>query len=118
MAEAKLTTDVAAADSISDCNTDANAKPDDAFWTAADGFINLANEQNKAIDRSTVAAGFLYAAARFNAFVIASQCGSKQEFETEKAAAIDYFVNQYKIGLTENIADYTANFDQYINDQA
>ena len=114
MADAKLAASVAAPDTA----IDANAKPDDAFWTVADGFINLANEQNKTIDRSTVAAGFLYAAARFNAFVIASQCGDKQAFEIEKAAAIDYFVNQYKIGLTENIADYSANFDQYINDQA
>ena len=114
MADSKLAADVAAAD-IQTSNAD--AKPDEAFWTAADGFINLANEQYKSIDRSTVAAGFLYAAARFNAFVIASQCGDKQAFETEKAAAIDYFVNQYKIGLTENIADYSANFDQYINDK-
>ena len=114
MADSKLAADVAA---VAIQTSNADAKPDEAFWTAADGFINLANEQNKTIDRSTVAAGFLYAAARFNAFVIASQCGNKQAFETEKAAAIEYFVNQYKIGLTENIADYSANFDQYINDQ-
>ena len=115
MADSKLAADVAA---VAIQTSNADAKPDEAFWTAADGFINLANEQNKTIDRSTVAAGFLYAAARFNAFVIASQCGNKQAFETEKAAAIEYFVNQYKIGLTENIADYSANFDQYINDQS
>ena len=114
MADSKLAVDVAA---VATQTSNADAKPDEAFWTAADSFINLANEQNKAIDRSTVAAGFLYAAARFNAFVIASQCGDKKAFETEKAAAIDYFVNQYKIGLTENIADYSANFDQYINDK-
>ena len=114
MADSKLAADVAA---VAIQTSNADSKPDDAFWTAADGFINLANEQNKTIDRSTVAAGFLYAAARFNAFVIASQCGEKQAFETEKAAAIDYFVNQYKIGLTENIADYSANFDQYIKDK-
>ena len=114
MADSKLAADVAA---VAIQTSNADAKPDEAFWTAADGFINLANEQNKAIDRSTVAAGFLYAAARFNAFVIASQCGNKQAFETEKPAAIEYFVNQYKIGLTENIADYSANFDQYINDK-
>ena len=115
MADSKLAADVAA---VAIQTSNADAKPDEAFWTAADGFINLANEQNKTIDRTTVAAGFLYAAARFNAFVIASQCGNKQAFETEKAAAIEYFVNQYKIGLTENIADYSANFDQYINDQS
>ena len=114
MADSKLAADEAA---VAKPTSNADAKPDEAFWTVADGFINLANEQNKTIDRGTVAAGFLYAAARFNAFVIASQCGDKQAFETEKAAAIDYFVNQYKIGLTENIADYSTNFDQYINDQ-
>ena len=114
MADSKLAADAAA---VAKPTSNADAKPDEAFWTVADGFINLANEQNKTIDRGTVAAGFLYAAARFNAFVIASQCGDKQAFETEKAAAIDYFVNQYKIGLTENIADYSTNFDQYINDQ-
>jgi hypothetical protein len=93
----------------------AEAKPDDAFWRVADTFIGSANEQASAVDCGVVSAGFAYASARFNAFVIASQCGSKQAFETEKAAAIDYFVSQYKLALTENVADYQANFDTYIN---
>jgi hypothetical protein len=93
----------------------AQAKPDDLFWVAADKFIGVANEQALEIDRSVVSAGFIYAAARFNSFVIASQCGSKEAFAAEKAAAIDYFVNQYKIALTENVNDYQANFDKYIN---
>ena len=96
----------------------AQARPDDAFWRVADTFIGSANEQAAEVDRSVVSAGFIYAAARFNSFVIASQCGSKEAFETEKAAAIDYFVNQYKIALTENVADYQANFDKYINNAA
>jgi Protein of unknown function (DUF3144) len=62
-----------------------------------------------------VSAGFAYASARFNAFVIASQCGTKENFETEKDAAIEYFVSQYKLALTENVADYSANFDKYIS---
>ena len=91
----------------------AQVKPDDAFWIAADKFIGVANEQASEIDRSIVSAGFIYAAARFNSF--ASQCGNKEAFEVEKVAAIDYFVNQYKIALTENVADYQVNFDKYIN---
>jgi len=93
----------------------AETKPDDAFWGVADTFIGLANEQAVEIDRGVVNAGFLYASARFNTFVIASQCGSKQAFEAEKQAAIDYFVNQYRIALTEHVADYQANFDTYIS---
>ena len=94
------------------------AKPDDAFWRVADTFIGVANEQAAEIDRGVVSAGFSYGAARFNTFVIASQCGNKDAFEAEKAAAIDYFVNQYRMALTEHIADYTANFDKYISKNA
>lgn len=96
-------------------SVNAQAKPDDAFWRVADTFIASANEQAAEVDRTVVSAGFSYASARFNAFVIASQCGSKEAFEAERSAAIDYFVSQYKLALTENVADYQANFDKYIN---
>ena len=106
---------------------DANAKPESqlqvekqsqpenqAFWKVADSFIAHANSQNDT-DRGIVSAGFAYSSARFNAFVIASQCGNKDAFEAEKDAAIEYFVTQYKLALTENVADYSANFDKYIS---
>ncbi len=94
---------------------DSQAKPEnEAFWRTADSFIAHANSQNDT-DRGVVSAGFSYASARFNAFVIASQCGTKENFETEKDAAIEYFVSQYKLALTENVADYSANFDKYIS---
>jgi hypothetical protein len=91
------------------------AKPDDAFWRVADSFIGHANELATEIDRGVVSAGFSYGAARFNTFVIASQCGNKEAFDAEKAAAIEYFVNQYRMALTEHIGDYSANFDKYIS---
>jgi hypothetical protein len=94
---------------------EANQKPEEsAFWRMADSFIGHANSQNDT-DRGVVSAGFSYASARFNAFVIASQCGTKENFEAEKDAAINYFVEQYKLALTENVADYSANFDKYIS---
>ena len=97
---------------------DAQAKPgNDAFWKVADSFIAHANSQNDT-DRGVVSAGFAYSSARFNAFVIASQCGTKEAFEAEKDAAVNYFVEQYKLALTENVADYSANFDKYISSNA
>ena len=94
---------------------DSQAKPENqAFWKTADSFIAHANAQNE-VDRGVVSAGFAYSSARFNAFVIASQCGNKEAFEAEKDAAINYFVEQYKLALTENVADYSANFDKYIS---
>ena len=94
------------------------AQPENqAFWKVADSFIAHANSQNDT-DRGVVSAGFAYSSARFNAFVIASQCGNKAAFEAEKDAAITYFVEQYKLALTENVADYSANFDKYISQQS
>jgi hypothetical protein len=94
---------------------DAQAKPEnELFWKTADSFIAHANSLNDT-DRGVVSAGFAYSSARFNAFVIASQCGNKEAFEAEKDAAVNYFVEQYKLALTENVADYSANFDKYIS---
>ena len=95
--------------------TDAQAQADAAFWRVADSFVAHANAQANDTDRGVVSAGFAYSSARFNAFVIASQCGNKEAFEAEKAKAIEYFVEQYKLALTENVADYSANFDKYIS---
>ena len=110
--------DEAKAKPESQVQPDKQVQPENqAFWKVADSFIAHANSQNDT-DRGVVSAGFAYSSARFNAFVIASQCGNKAAFEAEKDAAITYFVEQYKLALTENVADYSANFDKYISQQS
>lgn len=94
------------------------ADSDAAFWQVTDKFIAHANELAANNEVGVVNAGFLFASARFNTFLIASQCGNKETFEAEKAAALEYFVNQYKIALTEHMTDYQANFDKYISQTA
>lgn len=91
------------------------AKADDVFWQLADNFIGHANSLVPANELGAVNASFMFASARFNTFVIASQCGTKEAFEAEKAAALDYFVNQYKIALTEHMTEVQTNFDKYIS---
>jgi len=87
--------------------------PEEAFWRVADSFIAHANNQENT-ESGVIGAGFSYASARFNAFLIASQCSTKEAFLAEQASAVDYFVAQYRLALTENVADYTANFEKYI----
>ncbi len=94
-------------------NTAENQVP--AFLHIADKFIALANEQAQQKDLATASAGFLYANARFTAFLVASQCGNPEALEAEKNAAIEYFVNQYAQALTSNITDYQKNFSQYFS---
>lgn len=89
-------------------------KAEDVFWQLTDNFIGHANSLVPEHDVGVVNASMIFASARFNTFVIASQCGTKEAFETEKAAALDYFVNQYKIALTEHMTEVQTNFGKYI----
>jgi len=99
-------------------SSNAQANSEDAFWKLTDKFIGFANEQAKNNELGVVNSSFLFASARFNTFLIATQCGNKEAFGAEKSAALEYFVNQYKIALTEHMADYQAKFDTYISASA
>jgi len=96
-------------------SNNAQENSEEAFWKLTDKFIGFANEQAENNEIGVVNSSLLFASARFNTFLIATQCGNKEAFETEKVAALEYFVNQYKIALTEHMADYQAKFDTYIN---
>jgi hypothetical protein len=89
-------------------------KPDEQFWEFADSFIGLANEHCDQAHRSRVSATFLYAVARFNAFVVAASTRSKDQLIAEKEQAVRYFLGQYEKMLRENLADYENHYEKYI----
>lgn len=84
------------------------------FWSRADSFIDLANEQTQKFDDGKVSASFLYAAARYNAFVSASKTKDQNELIGLKESFTEYMLEQYRKALEENIDDYITNYDQYI----
>lgn len=84
------------------------------FWKLADSFIKLANEHYEKNGDGKVGYAMLYAAARFNAFIVATTAGDKTELATEKDPAADYFTEQYRKMFVENLEDYHSNFDQYL----
>ncbi|MCG6904518.1 MAG: DUF3144 domain-containing protein [Rhodobacter sp.] len=86
---------------------------DPAFFKRADAMISLANDQLEDADIGAVSASFLYAAARFNAFVSAANCETAQEMAASKSEMVDYFLDQYRTMITEHLEDYAANFDAY-----
>jgi hypothetical protein len=88
--------------------------PDKEFWNLADAFVALANQSCSAASRGKVSAAMLYAAARFNTFVVASTVKNKEEFTTQKKEAEAYFTAQFEKMLRENIGDYEANFAKYV----
>ena len=91
--------------------TDPNAEE---FWKIADSFIHLANKHYEKEGDGKVGYAMLYAAARFNAFIVATTAGGKQEIADERDQATDYFSEQYRKMFAENLADYEENFDKYV----
>jgi hypothetical protein len=53
----------------------------------------------------------MYAAARFNAFIVAKTTGSAQNMKLEKERALEYFTDQFRKMVESNLDDFAANFD-------
>ncbi|MCK9192653.1 MAG: DUF3144 domain-containing protein [Nevskia sp.] len=93
------------------------SKPlDPKFYSRADAFIHLANDQykNNDVGRGEVCASFMYGAARFNAWLSAREYESGAEMQDAKDATIESFVAQYRAMLADHFSDYIANFDKYM----
>lgn len=84
------------------------------FYDRADALIHLANAQLKEESIDKVSASTLYAAARFNAFTSATFYSSGEDMTKDMSEIIDYFVEQYRLMLEENLEDHAANFAKYI----
>jgi hypothetical protein len=89
-------------------------QPDQAFFDRADQIINLANEQLEVVNPGKVSASTLYAAARFNAWISATGWISGDELKAAKEETVDFFVEQYRAMLVENLDDYIDKFDAYM----
>lgn len=87
---------------------------DREFFKRTDAFIKVANELSQGNDLGKVSASLLYAAARFNAFIVASSAADKAEADRNKVQAIEYFTNQYRAMLIANMDDYIEKFDEYL----
>jgi hypothetical protein len=79
---------------------------DREFRQVVDRFIQLANEQVSTVKREHVSLALLYAAARFNSFVVASHAPSVEKFRTDRAKAFEFFTGEYHRMLEENLDDY------------
>lgn len=87
---------------------------DDEFWQITDDFIKLANDKCDTHKNGKVSTSILFSAARFNSFMYASTAKNLEDFQKDKALAIDYLTEQYKKVLTENLNDYEKNYSEYL----
>ena len=85
---------------------------DAEFRKLADAFIDLANRECDNNPPENVGLALLYAASRFNAFVVSLHAPDAGKFEEDKARARQYFVEEYGRMLDENLDDYEKVYDK------
>jgi hypothetical protein len=69
------------------------------FLDRVDQFINLANEIANSAGAGHASAALLFAAGRYNAFNFLAGGGT----ESDRPAAVEYFVNEYRKAFTSNL---------------
>ena len=94
------------------------AGPDQQFWDIADRIIGTANEQCDIASRTKVSAAMLFAAARFNTFVVAAAATSGQDLATRRDEIVRYLTEQYQAMLRDNLDEYAQNFARYVTPPA
>ena len=91
---------------------------DHDFFDRAHEHLRVANEQLGGVSQGQVSASMLYACARFNAWVSASNRESAKDLKGAYGETIEYFVAQYRKMLVKNLDDFVANFGEYMDPAA
>ena len=78
-----------------------------------DAFIDQANELAGHNSIENVGMAMLYAASRFNAFVVSEHASSEEAYAADVPKARAFFRSQYQQMLDENLADYQQVFQKY-----
>ncbi len=85
---------------------------DKEFRRMADSFIDLANTHSKPENKEIVGMALLYAAARFNAFIVAAHAPDLKKYDADRPKAFEFFMGKYKEMLNGNLDDYRKIYDE------
>ena len=87
---------------------------DHDFLDRAHEHLRIANEQLNGVSEGQVSASMMYACARFNAWLSATNRESAKDLRGAYGETIEYFVAQYRKMLVKNLDDFVANFPEYM----
>jgi hypothetical protein len=86
-----------------------------AFYNRADNIIAYANSQiTENENPGDVSASFMFAASRFNAWAASCTFDNVEDMKKGKDEMMEYFIEDYKKMLEENLDNYIDNFDQQV----
>ena len=95
---------------VSDAGLEADQ--DLKFRKMADSFIDVAKRHCEGSPPAMISSSFLYGASRFCAFVVAGKTGSRENYQAEQEAALDYYADEFRTMLKQNLDDYSRVFDE------
>jgi len=78
-----------------------------------DSFIDRANELSDQSSPENVGMVLLFAASRFNAFVVSQHAENIDDYEKDLVKAQDFFRAQYREMLDQNLEDYKKVYTKY-----
>ncbi len=87
---------------------------DKDFYDNVDKFIRLANEISGELGNEKSSAVLTFAAARYSAFLTASNSLNVEELKLLRTEALDHFVSIFESNMNRNLDDHENNYDQYI----
>lgn len=85
---------------------------DTEFYELADKFISAANDECEEKVPSFVGSSMLFAAARFSAFIVASQAKDLAAYESEVDRATEFFSGEFDRMLKQNLENYKTVFTE------
>jgi hypothetical protein len=88
-------------------------KVDILYRQMVDAFIDRANEFAEKNGSENVGMALLFAASRFNAFVVSQHAETIEGYEADLVKARNFFQSQYREMLDENLEDYKQVYSKY-----
>ena len=92
---------------------DSISEDDVLYREMIDPFIDRANELSDQSSPENVGMALLFAASRFNAFVVSQHAENIDDYEKDLTKARDFFRSQYQEMLDENLEGYKKVYAKY-----
>ncbi|MCK5643970.1 MAG: DUF3144 domain-containing protein [Gammaproteobacteria bacterium] len=87
---------------------------DSELFDIADAFIHLVNEHSQKVGSEKAGSALTYAAARFSAYIVASNSADLDEMKAVREESKNNFMAIYEKYLDINLSQYEDNYEMYI----
>ena len=87
---------------------------DKEFFDIVDTFVHLVNEHGQKVGGERAGFALTFAAARYSAFLVASNSADLDKMKTFRQEAKSHFMTNYEKALESNFSEYEENYEKYI----